>query len=411
MNAIVTRSDKSIKEMTDITHPVIKAYAKKIGADFIVLDEQRTDSQHYRILDFYKLFDKYDRIISMDSDIIITPDCPNLFEIVPENMIGTVCEDIGSRETDRYNRIMKANKQFGDSGWRSGYMNTGCAVFSKLHKDLFKPGRELYMDLGYDDVYLGYWSIKLGFKMYGLNKKFNYMRHFDELGTNRLHAYIIHYAGQGFTGDRMGDIKRDYGFFYGDPPYPELKNQAIIDAIPKNTKSIADIGCGEGFLTNWLIKNTKAKVYPIDIEDNNRMNLSVLIGDLTDYGTFPIRSVDVSIASEVLEHLRWWKDALQTLLDVSKRKVIITIPYGNSFDAYDHVNYWDDKNVKEFIELCPGWDVKIKKILTKPEDVKYNQLIYLILCTKKLEKSGKTTTKNLIRSIPLTLGRQLEPAI
>jgi len=380
--AIVTSADDTVKEMTDITHPVMREYAKKIGADFIILNDNKGLHVHYRKLQIWDLFDKYDRIISMDSDVIITPDCPSLFEVVSEEHIGTVYEDLWSRQTDRLIRIKKAQEKFGDIGWVGGYINSGCMVFSKCHKDLFKPGRELYMDLGYDDVYFGYWMIKLGYKVSNMSLKFNYMSHFDEGGTNRLDACIIHYAGRGFTGDRIGDIKRDYGFFYGSPPYPEMKNQAIIDEIPKDTKSIADIGCGEGFLTNWLIKNTKAKIYPIDIVDINRMNLSVLIGDLTDGENFPIKSVEVSIVSEVLEHIRWWKDALQTLLWVSKSKLIITVPYANSFNDDGHVNFWDDESIEEFKELCKGWDVSIKKILTKPEDARINQLLYLITCKK-----------------------------
>jgi hypothetical protein len=393
--ALATRADNTIKEMTDITHPIMREYAKKIGADFIVLDDNKGLHHHYRILQFYDLFDTYDRIISMDSDVIIAPDCPNLFEVVPEDKIGTVYEDIFSRKWDRQMRILKAQQQFGNLNWTGGYINTGVAVFSKCHRELFKK-RELYMDLGYDDVYLGYWIVKLGFKVYSLNPKFNYMHHFDEGGTNRLYAYIIHYAGQGFDGDRMGGLKRDYGFFYGDPPHPELKNQAIIDEIG-DAKSIADIGCGEGFLTNWLIKHTKATIYPIDVVDENRMNLKVLIGDLTEPENFPIKSVEVSIASEVLEHIRWWKEALQTLLDISERKVIITIPYGTCFWSPDHLNFWDDESVREFIALCDGWDVKIKKILSKPEDVKDNYLLFLIVCTK-LTKGGKNTTEALMKS-------------
>ena len=221
--AIVTRADSSIKEMTDITHPVMREYAKKIGADFIILDDDKGMHHHYRILQLYKLFDIYDRIISMDSDVIIAPDCPNLFEVVPEDKIVTVYEDLFSRQMDRRIRIAKANEKFGDIKWRGGYVNSGCMVFSKCHQDLFKPGRQLWMELGYDDVYLGYWIVKLNMPAYSMSLKFNYMRHFDEGGTNRLYAYIIHYAGQGFSGDRIGDIKRDYGYFYGDPPFPNLK--------------------------------------------------------------------------------------------------------------------------------------------------------------------------------------------
>ena len=171
-----------------------------------------------------------------------------------------------------------------------------------------------------------------------------------------------------------------------------------------------DVGCGEGFLTNWLIKHTKAKVYPIDIIDTNRMNLNVLLGDLTDPDTFPIKEVEVSIASEVLEHIRWWKDALQTLLEASMRKVIITIPYGQSFWSPDHINFWDDESVKEFETLAVGWDVKISKIIAKPEDKKDNYLLYLIVCTKST-KGGKDTIENSIKLTPPTFTKQSELVI
>ena len=386
MNAIVTRADNTIKEMTDITHPIMRKYAEKIGADFIILNDNKGLHHHYRILQLYDLFDEYDRIISMDSDVLLTPDCPNLFEVVPENKIGVVYEDIFSRTQDRRMRIAKAQQQFGDINWIAGYINTGCMVFSKMHKDLFAPDRELYMDLGYDDVYLGYWIVKLGYKTESLSLKFNYMHHFDEGGTNRLYAYVIHYAGQGFTGDRMGDLIRDYLYFYGDPPYPQMKNQAIINEIGE-AESVADVGCGEGFLTNWLIKHYP-KVYAVDIKDDNRMNLKVLLADITE--GLPIKA-DVVIASEVLEHVRWWKDALQSLLEASNRKVIITVPYGESFYDNGHINFWDDESIQEF--ATDGWELKVTKILTKPEDIKFNQLLYLI-CLTKSTTSGKNTTQN-----------------
>ncbi len=403
--AIATRADDTIKEMTDITHPIMRKYAEKIGADFIILNDNKGLHHHYRILQLYELFDKYDRIISMDSDVLLAPDCPNLFEIVPEDKIGTVYEDIFSRQMDRRIRIAKAQEKFGDIHWVGGYVNSGCMVFSKIHKDLFAPGRELYMDLGYDDVYLGYWIVKLGYKVYNFDLRFNYMHHFDEGGTNRLYAYVIHYAGQGFTGDRMGDLIRDYLYFYGDPPYPQLKNQAIINEIGE-AESVADVGCGEGFLTNWLIKHYPT-VYAVDVKDDNRMNLKVLIGDLTEPETFPVKA-DVVIASEVLEHVRWWKDALQTLLEASKRKLIITIPYGTSYYDPGHVNFWDDETVKEF--AVDGWDLKIKKILTKTEDIKTNNLLYLICLTKSMPV-GNNTIQNSIKLTSPILEKQSELVI
>lgn len=376
--AITTRADSNIKEMTDITHPIIQKYADKIGADFIVLDDPKGLHPHYRILQFYELFDKYDRIISFDSDIVIAPDCPNLFDIVPYEKIGTIFEDAGSRQQDRRERIRKANEKFGDIGWKTGYINTGVAVFSKCHKELFKQ-RELWMELGFDDIYLGYWLRKLGFEIYELPPKFNFMTMFAEDWNGRpqrLDNYIIHYAGNSFSGDRLGDIKRDAEIFYSEFPYPKLKNEKIIEMIGE-VKTIADIGCGEGLLTRYL-RRIYPEVSAIDVKDKNRVGLdNVIIWDIQNDPPKDF-NFDVVIASEVLEHIRFWKEALKNLLKITKKKLILTVPYGQSFYDPDHKNFWDDETIKEIGEVALPHQTIIKKGITKPEDVKMNQLLYYI---------------------------------
>lgn len=366
--AIVTRSDGNIKEMSDRTHPTLKNYAKKCGADFIVLDHE-APYFHYRILKLYDLFEKYDRIISMDSDVLIFPDCPNLFEIVPEDKIGTVLEDKGTRERDRRARIEMVNEKFGNVGWREGYINTGVAVFSKCHRDIFKT-RDLYMNLGYDDVYLGYWIHKLGYKIHELPYQLNHMRCFSEDwngNPSKYKSFIIHYAG----GENW---KFDYNMFLN------LKSRAIFSAIPSDTKSIADVGCGDGWTSRWL--KGLYEIYPIDIENTDKCGVGVLKGDITDLKSFPVKKVDVSICSEVLEHIKEWRQALKNLIAITEKKVIITVPWRHSYSSPDHINFWNDDSVEEFKEIAFPHKIKITKRITKPEDDWLNQMIYFIEITK-----------------------------
>ena len=97
-NLIVTRADDAIKGMTDISHSIIKKFASKWEANFLSLDHvAECDGNgrfHFRIMKCYDLFDEYDRILSLDSDVILSPHCPNLFELVPNDAIGTVFEDV-----------------------------------------------------------------------------------------------------------------------------------------------------------------------------------------------------------------------------------------------------------------------------------------------------------------------------
>jgi len=123
----------------------------------------------------------------------------------------------------------------------------------------------------------------------------------------------------------------------------------------------------------------------IDIVDTNRENLDVLIWDIQDpiqTTDLPLIDSDVVVASEVMEHLRFWKDALKNLLQITKKKLILTFPYGNSYLDPDHKNFWNDDSIKEFEELVAPNKIIINKIITKPDDVKNNQLIYLVEITK-----------------------------
>lgn len=208
---ILVKADKNVKEMADITLPYIKEYAKRVGADFGILSQNKGLHYHYRILQLHKWLTKYDRVLVFDCDILIRKDCPNLFDIVPEDKIGTVLEDKGSRLQDRRERIYKAQKKFGDIDWRAGYINSGVIVFSKCHRPIFKK-RELWLDNGYDDVYLGYWIHKLGYEIYELPYQLNHMRCFSESwngNPSRFDSYIMHYAGGGFTGNQIMNIKND----------------------------------------------------------------------------------------------------------------------------------------------------------------------------------------------------------
>jgi len=213
MKAIFTRADENIKEMTDITHPILKRYAKKCDADFIISKEDDKYHPHYRILQLYDLFKEYDRILCLDSDILILKSCPDIFNLVPVHQIASIYEDKGSRKKDRRNRIWKIQNERKDVGWREGYINSGVILFSRMHRDIFKK-ENLYLSLGYDDVLLGYRIHKNNYTIYELPYKFNHMSMFSEEWNNasKFESCIIHYAGNGFYRqiDRTEQIRQDY---------------------------------------------------------------------------------------------------------------------------------------------------------------------------------------------------------
>jgi len=209
--ALITRADSNIKEMTDITLPVIQEYADKIGAEFINLDHDapfltEDNKPHYRILKVIDLFDSFDRIA------------------VGEDSIGTIYEDKGSRVGNRRSLIRHVQSVWGDVGWTEGYTNAGVSVWSKQHKNIFLSHRGQYWTAwGSADIHMAYNAHKYGYKIQELDYKWNHMTMFSEDwngNANRFDSHVIHYAGRGIFDpdckDRLSQIKKDYKILYND---------------------------------------------------------------------------------------------------------------------------------------------------------------------------------------------------
>lgn len=203
---IVTRADNNIEYYSPYTHFLLNKYAEKCNADFKIIDgdpviwtKETPPRPHFRIAELYKLHEEYDRILCIDSDVIINKDCPNIFEVVPEDCIGTVLEDVGTNRECCLEKIENIQKEWGNINWKDKYVNTGVFVTSKMHRDIFNSfNGKWWITDGYDDIHIGYNINRLKFKLYELSYKWNHMSMFSKPwngSPNKFNSYIIHYAG------------------------------------------------------------------------------------------------------------------------------------------------------------------------------------------------------------------------
>lgn len=168
----------------------------------------------------------------------------------------------------------------------------------------------------------------------------------------------------------------------------DIRDISIIDALPVYDcrKVILNVGCGEGRIDFHLAK-MGYQVFATDIKEHETWmhvgNPSFSIANIFDLLSFPISSVPIIICSQVLEHLRDYKKALMNLLVLAETRLILTVPFKRSFHDPGHINFWDDSNIGEFINLCKPYSVSISKIITKPEDVKKGKRNYLIIIDKR----------------------------
>lgn len=231
MNALVTLTigDSPLWEYTLQAMRVTCAW---YGWAFETINTRRVNvtrfGNHVWNVDFEKAqavdcLDRYDRVLMLDADAMLSPHCGDVFDEVPEDAIGAVYEDVGSRTENRLGQIAMIKELAIDprlNEWRSGYMNAGVVVFSQCHRDALTLNLadvrvrdvSLRASFPYQNV-LNYLCRRSGFPIVDLGYRWNHMSLFDE-GANGApdwrDSHIVHYAGLGPEA-RLARAQEDYG--------------------------------------------------------------------------------------------------------------------------------------------------------------------------------------------------------
>src|SRR5262245_34503117 len=90
-NAVVTLAvGGKERQLLEVSGPSMAAYARRIGADWHVIDGEPIQPAYpmedkFRIHGFLTF---YDRVLYLDADVMVGDDAPNLFDLVPETHVG-----------------------------------------------------------------------------------------------------------------------------------------------------------------------------------------------------------------------------------------------------------------------------------------------------------------------------------
>lgn len=205
---------------------IFAAYAQKYQCDFIRIDQPRFrirpnlfrkrrvwyHIEKFQLLDYLQA---YQRVLFLDADILLHPDCPDLFEAVPIGQLGCVPDDAGGEAWKRTEELRKQIRKCGDLPGRGGdlpgrggdsaaaawrYFNSGVMVLDPSHQPLFAMrAGDFIAGRWPEQTLLNYRAAKLQLPIHELPASFN----FFPTATNnwetpaiRHGAFIIHYAGQ-----------------------------------------------------------------------------------------------------------------------------------------------------------------------------------------------------------------------
>ncbi len=156
-------------------------------------------------------------------------------------------------------------------------------------------------------------------------------------------------------------------------------HEYIISTIPKDVKSILDVGCGSAWIAKYYVKKN-VNVYSLDISTINPVKAlkkypaTNHFGITADSYSLPFldNSFDCLVASEIIEHVLYPDKFIAELMRVVKPKgeLIITTPYkevlryslcihcNKKTPINAHINSFDEKKLES---LYKGNDLNYVK--------------------------------------------------
>ena len=167
--------------------------------------------------------------------------------------------------------------------------------------------------------------------------------------------------------------------------------KVIADLLPNNTR-VLDVGCGDGALMDFLVKEKNIEVRGLELNQNNVQEciykgLPVIQGNAeTELYQFPKQSFDYVVLSQTLQAFYQPDKVLRELLRIGK-SVIVSIPnfgywkvrtsllfYGKMPVTKTLPNTWFNTpnlhmcTIKDLFNYCESQNIAIKKVIGVNED-------------------------------------------
>ena len=167
--------------------------------------------------------------------------------------------------------------------------------------------------------------------------------------------------------------------------------KVIADLLPNNTR-VLDVGCGDGALMEFLVKEKNIEVRGLELNQNNVQEciykgLPVIQGNAeTELYQFPKQSFDYVVLSQTLQAFYQPDKVLRELLRIGK-SVVVSIPnfgywkvrtsllfFGKMPVTKTLPNTWFNTpnlhmcTIKDLFNYCESQNIAIKKVIGVNED-------------------------------------------
>jgi len=172
----------------------------------------------------------------------------------------------------------------------------------------------------------------------------------------------------------------------------------ILKEVQKypNVRSILDIGCGEGFIVNTIMNNTaNINIVCMDISFDKvhrvkrNFNCQVICADAYHL-PFRDNSFDMTICTEVIEHLYKPELSLKEIVRVTQNFFILSVPLEPFFQLKDLIRGKYIKRLGRNIEHIQGYNMKqFFSLVSKCIEPQFKCFEHKIICYWQLLIANK----------------------
>lgn len=193
-NAIVTVAvGDEFSEVLELTRPFMELYARRIGWDFVCMEDK---TQAWAPLEKFRcksLFDVYDKIIFIDADVVIHPEAMLL------NVDGVGMHDdfdeLRSKDWIAPEWRELANSQGVGSAWVGRCYNSGVIACDAASKCLFDPPARPFIPTHCaEQLWIEHNAIKNNLDVVSLQWRWNAQWWMDDFDSRKLSSHFIHFA-------------------------------------------------------------------------------------------------------------------------------------------------------------------------------------------------------------------------
>lgn len=269
--------DNYAPEITELTYPLIKHYAKKIGADFYTISERKSPKMPpvYEKLQIYELGRKMgnDWNIYIDSDAIVHPDFFDVTNFIKKDTVIHNGVDMANNRW-RYDKyFIRDGRNIGSCNWFTIASNWCLDLWHPLdipleeaRKNIFPIQRELNTVITPEHLIDDY-TLSRNIAKYGLKFKtvIQIIKDINDAGNYLWHAYTIH------AEDKVKEMRKVLANWevsdYQDPRiegYLLYSEMIWLNLTAKKMDSVVEIGSWKGKSGHAIASSCPGKVTLID---------------------------------------------------------------------------------------------------------------------------------------------------